>query len=400
MTFGAFGIDLDDRLRLIKEVYELKPKECIPKQIIHQSKFKLGEELFGSTLLSGDKDTSCTTCHIENKAFADGLPISVGVGGSGESKDRLYSKGVLVQRNSFTLIGRGNPLFKTFFWDGKAQEQDGKIISQFGELLPKGFSSVLSVASILPLVERDEFIGVHQVYESNELQSEVGDSLYFDRYIAIEKAIRNRIKRQDTEESKKIFLMLQEQGIDVENLKLVDIGELLSSFIKTKFKCNISRWDKYLAGSTKILSNDEKHGAIQFYGNGRCASCHSGPLMSDFKFHSIGFTQGLFGPHSRHRDIGRAGVTYRNDDLYRFRTPSLLEVSKTGPYGHNGVFDSLEDVLTHHFNPLDFYIKNKQFAETDYFQIGKTIDSRDKVLSTIELDKTSVEKIIQFLKVL
>lgn len=159
-----------------------------------------------------------------------------------------------------------------------------------------------------------------------------------------------------------------------------------------------SRYDQYIEGNRNSLNSDEKEGILLFFGKGRCNYCHNGNLFSDFNFHSIGVPQGFFGFNSRHRDIGRASVTTRGDDLYKFRTPPLIDVISTSPYGHNGAFTTLCDVVMHHINPIKFYIDNPSYYKADYFKVGKLINSRDKVLRTIDLNKEEeIYKIIQFL---
>jgi cytochrome c peroxidase len=49
-------------------------------------------------------------------------------------------------------------------------------------------------------------------------------------------------------------------------------------------------------------------------------------------------------------DWGRAHVTGRRDDKYAYRTPTLLGVEVTAPYGHSGVFNTLEEIVQHHLN--------------------------------------------------
>lgn len=70
------------------------------------AKVELGKQLFFDPRLSGDNTMSCATCHIPDKAFADGLGRSPGSGGK------------LLQRNTQGLANVG--LFTSFFWDGRA----------------------------------------------------------------------------------------------------------------------------------------------------------------------------------------------------------------------------------------------------------------------------------------
>jgi cytochrome c peroxidase len=85
------------------------------------------------------------------------------------------------------------------------------------------------------------------------------------------------------------------------------------------------------------------------------------------------------GPSS-HEDFGRERVTARPTDRYRFRTPSLRNVALTGPWGHDGAFNSLEAIVRHHLNPW------QSLASYDPAQIvmppRTDLDSLDLVVHT------------------
>jgi len=389
MQQPTFSSELDVKLDLVERVYRLQPKDCSSHFGDSPSgeEVQVGKLLFESKSLSGKRDISCSDCHLDQFGSADGLPISVGVGGDGEGYERLESdSGALVQRNAISLFGRSNPEFTSYFWDGKVQVSNGRIITQFGDQLAPTIESPLAAAAMLPLVERDEFIGIASFLRPNDIEEAIEDSLYFRRYEAVSKAIRNRLLNPETEEDKELAVALSNLGVNVSDFNLAVVGNLIAKFISDKFECESSDWDKYLRGNSSALMEEQKRGAILFYGKGRCASCHSGSFFSDFSFHSIGTPQGFFGPYSRHRDIGRAAVTHRLEDLYLFRTPPLIDVKSTPPYGHNGAFATLREVVVHHFNPLNHYINNPDYEDADFFRVGKLIESRAAILATIDLD--------------
>ena len=401
---SAASLDIDDKLRLVTKVYALQPKNCEASRSAHLSPevVAAGESLFNTTSLSGNRDISCSSCHLDEFGSADGNPIAVGVGGTGEGRERLSSRnGAMVQRNALSLIGRGNSQFTAFFWDGKVQIDQGRVVTQFGDKLQGKFSSPLAAAAVLPLIERDEFLGKTGVFYENDVQRAVGDKLYYERYLAVSDALRERFLLQETEDDKEVALALQRAGVSLNRLELADFGNLLAQFIGENFRCSTSEWDRYLAGDKDALTADEKHGAIIFYGKGRCGACHSGQFFSDFEYHSIGAPQGYFGPHTRHRDIGRAAVTNRAKDLYKFRTPPLTGAATTSPYGHNGAFETLEEAVVHHFNPLKFYLNHDDYSSADYFVIGKLLGSRDPILKAIDIHSTEdLAKLIRFIETL
>lgn len=383
--------DLDLVLQRIIDAYGISACE----QPATSELSTLGEHLFSSKELSGARDISCSTCHIEDAGFADGLPMAVGVGGVGEGLARLkYGKGAIVARNAFTLIGRGHEQFKSFFWDGKIDIDGEKIFSPFGDQLAEGFGSALAVAAILPLTERDEFLGEIGLLSENDLQREVGDTLYQTRFEKLDMALRERLKN-----STSVTTALKQGGFRVSDVSLVLIGNALAEFIRRDFTCTNSPWEDFLSGDTAALTDQQKKGAILFFGKARCASCHTPPLFSDFRYYNLAVPQGAFGPHSRARDLGRAGVTNQAKDRYHFRTPPLLRVGETAPYGHNGAFGNLRAILLHHANPvLSIANGSIKLHEKDELSYGKILALISDKLSYIEITENSeISALEQFL---
>lgn len=391
---SAQARDLDGVLDRIIEAYALRACEK-PKT---SDLATLGEHLFSSTELSGARDISCSTCHIEDASFADGLPMAIGVGGVGEGLARLeYGEGAIVARNAFTLIGRGHEKFNTFFWDGKIDIDGEQIFSPFGDQLAEGFDSALSVAAILPLTERDEFLGEIGMLVENDLQHEVGDALYQTRFKKLDVALQQRLKG-----SSEVIAALRQAGYDAADVNLVLIGKALAEFIRRDFSCSTSPWEEFLSGNKSALTEQQKEGALLFFGKARCASCHAPPFFSDFRYYNLAIPQGELGPHSRARDLGRAGVTNKAQDRYHFRTPPLLSVAKTAPYGHNGAFRDLRSMVRHHANPVSS-ITNGSIAmhAKDELSYGKILALMSEKLSYIEISEESeITALEQFLRAL
>jgi cytochrome c peroxidase len=397
----SWALTLDEKIKLISQTYELESKKIIKKTFDLKTKkeIELGRIFFEEKILSGNNDMACINCHLDKFGSTDGLPIAVGVKGEGESKDRYFhGKGILVQRNALALHGRAEKDFKNFFWDGRIQSTDNFIISKFGKKISNKFKSPLSVASILPIMERDELIGKSNFFDNNKFSEAIGDKIYVDKYNILTELLKEKIYKNG---NSKILVLLKELNISQQDFEIADIGNAIASFIEFKFPLERTRYDDFLDGNIESFSKNEKEGMLLFFGKGRCYSCHNGTFFTNFSFSSIGTPQGYFGPQSRHRDIGRANVTNRYEDFYKFRVPSLLKISKTAPYGHNGAFKNLEEVIVQHFNPLSFYLNNKDYLDADYFIIGSILSSREKILSTIELNnKEEIANLIKFLEML
>jgi cytochrome c peroxidase len=118
------------------------------------------------------------------------------------------------------------------------------------------------------------------------------------------------------------------------------IARSLAAFERT-LVTGPSPYDRYLGGEQDALTAEAKRGMELFFGDAGCAQCHRGPLLTDEKFYRI----------SVFDDMGRGLVTGIAEDNYRIRTPSLRNVARTGPYMHDGSYDTLGDVLL-------FYLRN------------------------------------------
>jgi|AntDeeMetagen681_2_1112603.scaffolds.fasta_scaffold00001_179 cytochrome c peroxidase len=131
-------------------------------------------------------------------------------------------------------------------------------------------------------------------------------------------------------------------------------------------------WQAYVQGDKDALTDSQKKGALLFYrsvenGGAGCAGCHSGDFFTDEQFHNIAMIQvgpGKGDGEDGTDDFGRFRETNAEEDRYAFRTPTLLNVEVTGPFGHAGAYDDLESVIRHHLNP--------QEAIADYFASAGT----------------------------
>lgn len=100
-----------------------------------------------------------------------------------------------------------------------------------------------------------------------------------------------------------------------------------------------SKYDQFMKGSA-TFSLDETTGYALF--KDKCASCHSGELFSDFSFRNNGLTADFT------NDQGRYDVSLKEEDIGKFKVPSLRNIAKTGPYMHSGKFTKLSEVLDYY----------------------------------------------------
>ena len=134
----------------------------------------------------------------------------------------------------------------------------------------------------------------------------------------------------------------------------MQVGSALAAFQAVAFRSDNSPFDRYLRGDRAAMGPAAIRGMHLFYGRAECAGCHSGVFQTDLEFHAIGVPQvgpGMGDGASGREDFGRERVTRDPNDRYRFRTPSLRNVVLTGPWGHDGAFNSLAAIVRHHLNP-------------------------------------------------
>lgn len=97
-------------------------------------------------------------------------------------------------------------------------------------------------------------------------------------------------------------------------------------------------FDHWINGDEKAISESAKRGFDLFNGKARCASCHEGWAFTDASFHDVGVAKG--------KDIGRGALFPTSVKLrYAFKTPTLRDIARRGPYMHDGSVATLEDVI-------------------------------------------------------
>ena len=313
----------------------------------------LGQLLFYDKILSGNRNIACSTCHHPALGTGDGLSLGIGEGGIGLGRKRTPGEGAnrikkRIPRNASALWNLGAKEIDVLFHDGRLSISDAYengFDSPAEEWLPTGFNSILAAQAVFPLVAQFEMAG-------NPKENEVAGAVH-DRIDAAWPILAKRVRVTGDYGQRFVdaFVHLEKP----EEVSITDIANALAAFMGTEWQSFDSPFDRYLAGDETALSAQARTGKDLFFGKAECSSCHSGALLSDQEFHAIGLPP--FGPGRTRRfdpmvrDVGRMGETDSLEDAYRFRTPMLRNVALTAPYGHNGAYPTLEDVVRHHVTP-------------------------------------------------
>jgi cytochrome c peroxidase len=102
-----------------------------------------------------------------------------------------------------------------------------------------------------------------------------------------------------------------------------------------------SRFDRFIDGEKDIFTNDEVVGLHLFRTKAQCMNCHNSGYFSNNLFENDG-TSLL---SSENEDLGQYLITKKTSDVGKFRVPTLREVTRTGPWMHNGSFNTLTEVI-------------------------------------------------------
>jgi len=126
------------------------------------------------------------------------------------------------------------------------------------------------------------------------------------------------------------------------------VSKAIAQFERTLISAN-SKFDKFLLG-TANLTPEESNGFTVFMdeSKGDCFHCHgsdNNPLWTDNKFHNNGLD-------STFSDLGLGNVTGDPADNGKFKTPSLRNLAFTAPYMHDGLFETIEEVINHYSEGL------------------------------------------------
>jgi len=364
---------------------------------------ELGRDLFFDPILSGNKNIACATCHHPSLGTSDAMSLALGEGGIGLGRARHVDPANVpherVPRNAPALFNLGAKEFTVMFHDGRTAKDRH---AMFGIAMPDGrtlerpMPSPLAAQNILPILSPAEMAG-------NPGENEVADAVAAQRIMGPNGAWDILARRVDAiSEYRQRFAALGTVGLHIN-----DIGTALSAFIGSEFRATYSPFDQYLRGED-AMTEAQLDGMDLFYGKARCSTCHSGSFQTDHNFHAIGMPQ--FGPgKSEYADKGRGIVTGVPDDMYRFRTPTLRNVTQSGPYGHNGAYSDLEDIVVHHLDAvkgLASYDREKALLSGDLKVMDwEALDDFDEVMQIAEaieivdvtLDQAEIDKIMAFL---
>lgn len=154
---------------------------------------------------------------------------------------------------------------------------------------------------------------------------------------------------------------------------------------------NQAPFQKWLKGETASLTDNQKEGALLFFGKAGCVNCHKSPSFNNMEFQAIGVKnlyqsgyQVFRNDETDRRNLGRGGFTYREEDMNKFKVPQLYNLKDVGFYFHGASKQSLRDVVEY-FNkgvPENPLVKSSSISEL-FHPLGLSETEVDKITDFI-----------------
>ncbi len=314
----------------------------------------LGRLLWFDTIGGLNDDNTCAGCHSPTHGFGDTQSIAIGVDNNGIVGP--HRTGPRNQRRTPMAINAA--FFPTLMWNSRFASISGDPFDNsagFTFPLPEGATlsylpQLLVAQAFIPPTERVEAAGFTFPGDSSAIRAEV----------------LNRLNGSAA--YRKLF---REAFAEVKNGALIDFDMFGRATAEFQFSLVFADApiDRYARGLKNALSDDQKVGALLFFGKAGCVACHkvAGPsneMFSDFAQHVIAVPQiapavgdplagnVLFDGPGQNEDFGLEQVTGDSNDRYKFRTSPLRNVAMQPTFFHNGSFTRLEDAIRHHLDVL------------------------------------------------
>jgi cytochrome c peroxidase len=278
------------------------PKPRVPADNpMSAAKVELGRRLFYDKRMSVNGGASCATCHRQELAFTDGLPVSAGATGEKHSRGAMS----LVNVAYSAVLTWSNPQIKEL--------ERQAMVPMFGDHPVE-----------LGLAEGEGFLSVLRADE----------------------------KYQD--------LFGRAFPGPADRFTVANVTKAIASFERTIISAR-SPWDRYhYDGDDHAVSDAAKRGEILFFSQQlSCFRCHGGFNFSgatasegrevrDPEFHNTGLYNLAGALAYPAPNLGIFEFTKNPRDVGKFKAPTLRNIALTAPYMHDGSIGTLEEVLEHY----------------------------------------------------
>ena len=318
-----------------------------PKNPVTAEKVALGKMLFFETGIGlepkypvSKQAYSCSSCHIPERSFtagrfqgiADGA-VGFGISGEKRKKNPYYDGSEVDAQGARPLPVINTTYITNALWAGT--------FGSFG--VNTGTESVWSQDTLVEInykglmgleANNERALIVHRQLINKQITDSLGYTAMFDEAFP-EIPESERYTRQTA-------------------------AFAIAAYFRT-ILTNEAPFQNWLKGDVTAMTEQQKRGAILFFGKAGCVSCHNSPsLNSDpHLFFSLGVNNHYQTGYSvfrtdRHdkRNLGRGGFTGREEDMNQFKVPQLYNLKDFGFYFHGASKTSLKDVVEYFNNGI------------------------------------------------
>ena len=344
---------------------------------------RLGQFLYYDPRLSGSGEFACATCHDPDEGFGDGLVLSEAAGTTGRHAPHLWDVGYQ----------------RWFFWDGRC---DSLWCQAAGPIEAQGEMDGDRVA-VARLVTTDPELAPAYTAIFGE-SPDLDDTTRFPDH--------GRPLADPEHPDAIAWAAMAPRDQDAVTRVYTNVAKSIAAY-ERRLVTGPTRVDRFItalaAGTPEgldVLSPEEVRGLVLFTGEGNCHLCHSGPLLSNREFHSVGLGTR---PWLDEDDLGRfdgieklragafnaAGpwsddpggdaalrierLVQSGEQVGQFKTPSLRNITRSPPYMHGGHFEDLHQVVDN-YNELEEDV-GLGHLETFMVPLGWGADDVDAVVA-------------------
>lgn len=169
----------------------------------------------------------------------------------------------------------------------------------------------------------------------------------------------------------------------------ITAGLAIAAYERT-LMANEAPFQKWLRGETEAMTDNQKKGALIFFGEGGCYKCHNGPALNSMNFYALGMNDlignGIYGSDmSKSEHKGRGGFTGKQEDMYKFKVPQLYNLMDVAQFGHGATFKTIKEVIEYKNKgiPENPNVPLSQIAP-EFKPLGLTDDAIQKLTEFIE----------------
>ncbi len=333
-TLVSQGGGIDQYILPQSTDYENIPQD--PANPLSQIKVELGKFLFFETGLALDpmhdiaiESYSCASCHVPSAGFRPGRPQGIADGGlgfgeQGEARfmDTQYNETEIDAQGIRPLSVLNAAYVTNTLWNGQFGANGVNVgtealwsLDPLTEINHMGFDGLEG--------QNIEGLALHRMVVNKEIVDKYGYTPYFDAAFS------------EVPES--------------ERYSAKTASFALSAYLRTLLTTE-APFQKWLKGDKDALSEQQKKGAMLFFGKANCSSCHRGPSLNAMNFYALGVndlyqTGALNTSADDSKNKGRGGFTGKEADMYKFKVPQLYNLKDSPFYFHGASQETLRDVI-------------------------------------------------------